>query len=82
MQLPCTAAGNPPVQRTWFRGEMMLSSGGRISLFRDRLRISDAEEADSGIYNCTISNNIDGMSMSDSINIQLIIQSKCICQLL
>ncbi len=75
VELVCPARGNPPVERTWRRGEMVLQSGGRVALIGQTLRIASAQESDTGLYNCTVSNLID-FTRSDSTLFQLIIQSK------
>lgn len=72
VQLSCRGTGTGSIRRIWRRNDMVLSSGEGISISRDSLTILQAEVADSGLYNCTISN----MLGSDSINIQLIVQSK------
>lgn len=64
--------------RVWTKDGVVLSSDGRISLSENNvmLTISMLQESDSGFYNCTISNIIQERTVSDSVLIELVVQSE------
>ena len=76
--LQCNARGNPLVDLRWFRGGEEVRTGGRVTLIEGgaRLNISDVREADIGLYNCTVTNNINGVDFSESYQIMVDVQSK------
>ena len=55
--LRCSARGNPPPgQPTWLRNGVTVEAGGRVALIssQSRLRISNVQEEDAGIYQCLV----------------------------
>lgn len=82
VEFSCLASGRPAVTRVWSVDGVPFSAGGRVSFFDrgDRVVISSLEEADAGVYTCTVSNVIFSLVCSDSLAIQLVVHSKsCRC---
>ncbi len=78
--LSCPYFGLPLVQEInviWSREGEELS--GRISFVNQSmgLVISSLEDGDAGLYNCTVSNIVNGERHTDTYIIQLVAQSKC-----
>lgn len=77
VELLCPTMSNSAT-RVWRRGGGVLSTGGRLSVLERgrRLVISMLQEADAGIYNCTVSDQRDMVQLSDSVGIELVVNSK------
>ena len=84
VQLRCPATGFPMVTTEWKRegrGEDVLIMPPRITILSDdlsdrQLQITSLDLEDSGLYTCTVSNEILGQDENDSYTIRLVVQSE------
>lgn len=76
--LACPARGAPAIEWVWFRGEQELATGGRVTLLDQgaRLSISMVRTTDDGVYSCTVSNEIDGVTFNASYAQRVSVQSE------
>lgn len=74
--LSCMGRGTPGVEFTWESGGQVLRAGGRILDDGETLIIARVTVSDGGLYNCSISNFIDGVQLHDSYVQRLVVQSE------
>ncbi|KAK6627574.1 hypothetical protein RUM44_010052 [Polyplax serrata] len=55
-ELVCVADGQPTPTITWYKGGRALTTGGRIFVLGQKLRIEHVKESDSGLYVCRADN--------------------------
>ncbi|XP_078361310.1 contactin-4-like [Oculina patagonica] len=54
----CNASGDPKPVVTWFKGDMQLTTGGRIVIGGDSLTVLNTIASDAGQYSCNVSNGL------------------------
>lgn len=81
--LSCPARGTPAVMWVWSRGDQVLDTSGRVTLLDGgaRLNITMARTTDGGIYNCSVSNVINGSLFVESYAQRVIVESEFACDM-
>ena len=70
--LECVGSGNPQPAVQWTRNDLPLPSESRFVFERDigRLHIKNITIYDRGVYRCIVTNSLDTVSASATVNIQ------------
>ena len=69
MYIHCSAYGYPPPTIRWEKTDRPISSGGRVSVIRGDLRITNLTLDDTGLYKCIVSNDEEKVEASVSVQV-------------